>query len=450
MSIGDKYKIKDTVYYTKIDEFVYVRDVANRKDYKFSLIAEDVFSILKDETKLDSLLEKLRYLYRVDDQSQFCNEITSFVHVLIDRGLVVKTNTVKSKESLANEMPIKEQVEEYCQKNKRMWGLGLELTYRCNERCIHCYVPQDKEDKQIELSSDEIKDVITQAKKIGCMEVLVTGGEPTLRRDFLEICEHIINERMLLNVFTNALNISDRVFNGLISLPLNSVSFSLYGRNPFFHDSITGVKGSFESSLKNILMFKSAGIDVFVKTIVFNNHVDEYEKLHQFCEQIGIAVRPATVLVPKYNGCSNRDLMMDEKSATRFYEYECKRNQQEKSLGLIKRSPNSSVCSAGLSSLCVNPYGEVTACNSLPIPVGNIREQRLSDIWYKSESLNRIRNIKFADLGSACVACDCSALCGACLGAMYQENNKEFKACDYMCRYAMKRKEIGIGIKQVY
>lgn len=444
MFIGDKFKIKESVYYTQVDDFLYVRDVASRKDYKLNLISEDIFQILKEETKVEDLLKKLSLLYNVKNDTQFHNEITSFLSKLSEKGLVSRTD-----ESSTVKLPIiKEEVEEYCQKNKRMWGLGLELTYRCNERCIHCYVPQNKKNDQIELSLEEIKDIITQARKLGCMDVLVTGGEPTLRKDFLSICKHIVAERMLLNVFTNALAISEEVFSGLISLPVNSVSFSLYGRTPAFHDSITGVKGSFDASLKNILMFKSAGIDVFVKTIAFNNHIDEYEKLDRFCKQIGISVRPASLLMPKADGSSNKDLMMDEKSAARFFKYEFEKNQQEKISVAMKRGINSPVCSAGLSSLSVNPYGEVTACNSLPIAVGNIRKQSLADIWYSSKELERIRKIRFSDLGDKCVTCDCSSLCGACLGAMYLENNKAIKPCEYMCRFAKLRKEN--RIEQVY
>ena len=79
MFIGDKFKIKESVYYTQVDDFLYVRDVASRKDYKLNLISEDIFQILKEETKVEDLLKKLSLLYNVKNDTQFHNEITSFL-----------------------------------------------------------------------------------------------------------------------------------------------------------------------------------------------------------------------------------------------------------------------------------------------------------------------------------------------------------------------------------
>lgn len=432
-----QFKLKESVFFSQVADFTYARDVSRHMDYKFNRVAGKILAELKHGCTLGGLIEALRKQYGIDDGESIVDDVEAFLRDLDAKGLLMGYE----KGSTAEAAHIIEGVEKLCQEQHRMWGLGIELTYACNERCVHCYVPQLREaETRTELSTAEVNGIVDDAASMGCMKVLVTGGEPTLRRDFLDICRHIVSKGLLLDVFTNALQIDDETFAGLVGLPLNSVSFSLYGGTPSFHDSITGISGSYEKSLRNILKFKCAGVDVFVKSILFNNHVDEYERLYDLGRQLNLTICPSTIILPSCNGRSNQGMMMDESSAQRYFGREIADKVAQGVLKAypenISRSPESPICAAGLSSLSVNPFGDVMACNSLPVVLGNVRESSLSDIWENSSKLKRIRSLKFSDMGSKCVACEHAAFCGTCLASMLGETGVVCKPCDYMCTYA--------------
>ena len=122
--------------------------------------------------------------------------------------------------------------------------LVLELTWRCREKWLprHSDAAQNSGN---ELSADEWKNILTQAKDLGVKKILLTGGEVLLRPDFCDIAECAVKKNFVVDVYTNGLGLTEEIFERLCALNLNSVSFNLYGGDSKLHDKITGVKGSF-------------------------------------------------------------------------------------------------------------------------------------------------------------------------------------------------------------
>ena len=161
----------------------------------------------------------------------------------------------------------------------------LELTYRCNLSCPYCYVGSDR--NKCELSTDEWKNVINQIPFYAL--VTLVGGEPLLRKDFLEIFECVSKKVWYkTHVVTNGLLIDDEVISSFIKnkLLLLSVSLDGYGET---HDKNRGKEGIFDKIISNLDNLKSKKTTqmVDIKTIVLENNLEDILKLYKLCDKMG-------------------------------------------------------------------------------------------------------------------------------------------------------------------
>ena len=161
----------------------------------------------------------------------------------------------------------------------------LELTYHCNLNCPYCYVGSER-NKQ-ELTTDEWKKVIDQLPFYAIATLV--GGEPLIRRDFVEIFAYLSKKIMhKVHVVSNGILINDEIINAFIKykLLLLSVSLDGYGKN---HDLNRGKEGIFDkiiSNLENLKSKKSTQM-IDIKTIVLENNLDDLPKLYKLCEKMG-------------------------------------------------------------------------------------------------------------------------------------------------------------------
>ena len=249
MNLNPRHRLVKSAFFRKVGNVVYVRNVATGDDFIFSQEAWPIFTALrKGVTSRSSVLQ---------GQKKFISQLVSLGIVSCDN--ISKSAKARKPTTIDGGMSLEEctskddivgQLQEECRRKHLLWSAGLELTYRCNERCRHCYLDiHEEQTPSRELSKNEWLKVVDQLARMGCMKVLVTGGEPTIHPAFLSICERIIKRGMLCDVYTNGLAISEDIFNSLCKLPLNSISVSLYSGSRKFHDKITGVPGSFQKTL---------------------------------------------------------------------------------------------------------------------------------------------------------------------------------------------------------
>ena len=434
------YMLPKSVYFTALRDRVFVRNVDTRKNYLLSGSAHDILSILRTPHDILSLTAQLKKEFAVEDDGKFASDVCTFVLSLQKEGLVHDMVADTEADIENKHRNIEAMVRQEALNDGRLLSISLELTYRCNEHCTHCYLDDPSEiRKDKELSANEWIRVIDECASIGCVNVLVTGGEPTLHHGFIDICRHVVDNGLLLNVYTNGLEIDDDKFDALCAMKLNSVSVSLYGGSPAFHDSITRIPGSFTKTLMTALKFKCAGKDTFIKTIVFRNHVDDYIQLKRLGKRIGMTVSPAPVITAGHSGKSNLDLVITDSEFRRLL-------QEETTLGIDGdcangRDIDGPVCMAGQNMLSFDPYGRIFPCNAVQEIVGDVRDSSIPDVWENSGKLKRIRAIRMSDLNAACLSCDSLKVCTCCLGAALAENDGKLGLFLPACRQTKIRHE---------
>ena len=135
----------------------------------------------------------------------------------------------------------------------------LDLTYRCNEQCVHCYLDHDDHG---EMTTVEIKRLLTEMAEAGVFILTLSGGEIFLRKDFFEILEHARSLTFCVKLKTNAVLIREAQAARLRDLGVESIQISIYSYRHEVHDAITKVKGSLRRSINAIRFLKSQGLKV--------------------------------------------------------------------------------------------------------------------------------------------------------------------------------------------
>ncbi len=304
---SNKLRLSDSVFFRKIGDEVYVRNVTTGEEFLFSGDAAPVLSALRRGASPVSAALR--------DRSVFVRRLAKLG--LLQSSAIQKRSGSEAKTGTATRkgvasLDIGVYCQDVCARLGRLWSAGLELTWRCNARCRHCYLDVPAEQTEVgELSEDQWLSVVDQLARMGCMNVLVTGGEPTLHPAFLAVCKRIVRRGMLCDIYTNGIDISDFLFDALVALPLNSVSISLYSGSDSFHDEITGVTGSFVRSLETLQKLKAAGIHTYAKCPIFHNHLGDFLSARNLGRRYGFMVRPANILVPGHSGVSRNEMMLD-------------------------------------------------------------------------------------------------------------------------------------------
>ena len=310
----------------------------------------------------------------------------------------------------------------------------FEVTFRCNLRCIHCYVVNS--DKN-ELSLDEIKQILDQISDLGCLFLTLSGGEILVRDDFFEIAAYARKKGLCLRLFTNGTLIDRDNISRIKELMPIAVEVSLYGACSPVHDSITQVRGSFNRTLNAITLLLESGIKTILKCSVMKNNVSELDKLIRLANKLGAAFKFDATIYPKSNGDKTP-------LAYQIYGKDLRRLialQGFKKLSEQELRKTIMPCQAGHTSCRISPTGDVFPCVLLPLKLGSLREKSFHEIWNSSPRLNELRSLKKIEL-PRCANCSLINYCSRCPGLSYLEEGDISLPSSYNCTVAKIRKEV--------
>ncbi|NCQ36134.1 radical SAM protein, partial [bacterium] len=152
------------------------------------------------------------------------------------------------------------------------FGAMIEVADRCNEVCVHCYQVQGQKG---EMSTEELYSVMDQLAEMGILFLTISGGEATLRSDFLELVEYARKLRFAVKIYTNGLRVDDAMADRLAELAVQEVQISLYSPRPEVHDWVTRVPGSHQRSLAAARRLIARGVRVVLKSPVMSFNADD-------------------------------------------------------------------------------------------------------------------------------------------------------------------------------
>jgi AdoMet-dependent heme synthase len=309
-------------------------------------------------------------------------------------------------------------------------GLGiplsvhLDITYRCNERCVHCYLDHNDHG---EMTLSEIRSLLGQLADAGVFFLTLSGGEILLRRDFFEILGYARQLKFCVKLKSNAIMIREPQARRMRSLAVESIQVSIYSHRAEVHDSITKVPGSLKRSIDAIRFLKSYGLKVIIANVLMTQNRQDYRGVRALAAEIGVECTLDPTITPKIDGDrSVLDLNVDRSALAQVFRDKSLVGNTEE-FGSPPSIPNedemeSLPCSAGHTSCYISPYGDVYPCVQFPFPSGNVRSRSFLDIWRHSSELNEVRSIRLRDLPS-CSKCVHGSSCTRCPGLSYMEGD---------------------------
>lgn len=303
-------------------------------------------------------------------------------------------------------------------------AVQLDLTYRCNERCVHCYLDHDDHG---EMTTTEVKHLLDELAEAGVFVLTLSGGEIMMRRDFFEILKYARELAFCVKLKTNAVLIREREAARIRELGVESIQVSIYSHRPEVHDAITLVPGSLRRSLTAIRFLKSQGLKVTIANVLMTENMQDYQEVRALADELGVTATLDPTVTPMMDGNrSTLRLAAGEDALKQLFRDQSLVGNVDEYCAVPAKPDEDDLqslpCSAGHTAAYVSPYGDVYPCVQFPLTCGNVRQQRFLDIWRDSEQLKEVRSIRLKDLTS-CSQCTHGSTCTRCPGLAFMEGN---------------------------
>ncbi len=328
----------------------------------------------------------------------------------------------------------------------RPYVISWNLTYRCNLACEHCYLDAGGAPKvdtknfadRSELGTEECFRVIDEIAAFApeCLTIL-TGGEPLLRRDILEIVRRAADRGLWVVVGTNGVRITENVAQHLAEAGARGLSLSLDALDPDRHDRFRRVRGAWQNTVDGAAILNRAKLPFIVQTTAGSHNVGELDAIADFAhDRLAARVWNLYFLVPTGRGQFVSDMtplqyddvlaslhaiqtkydgrmLVNAKCAPHYV----KTVLENHGARIRTYSGGAGGCPAGTHYMGIRPNGDVTPCPYLPVFAGSLRSASLTDLWTSSQLFNDIR--RRSSLGGRCGECELNEHCGGCRARAY-------------------------------
>lgn len=304
-----------------------------------------------------------------------------------------------------------------------------DITNECNLCCAHCYNPNERFRKD-ELSNEEIKRILEEISVFGVKKIVFSGGEPLLRKDFLDIANYASSLKFKsIGMATNG-TLIDRETARLLRAANLDIQVSIDGDSAEIHDLMRGVKGAFDRAVHGIKLLLEEGNRVSVCTTATKLNVYRIDGIIRLMRDLGIENYRVQSFMPIGRGKMNVEtLRLPPRKMKELAEFLQSKNISCDTYEFtLKPPPNeivdfyeSGACSAATYSCSITPEGNIVPCTHFWGMNGdNLRDHSFQWIWENSKLLNYFRSILLDDVKGHCRDCKWLSLChGGCKAENY-------------------------------
>ena len=399
--------------------------------------------ISRKVTSIEEIVGNLATIYSDVDRKNLQQDFLDFAQDLEAAKFIVMGNTFEEVEqkdtsfTYSVEVPftatddfsqptkdrVKENTQEFfleeVQGRPLISSLQFELSSRCNERCIHCYIPNGKKNTGFDMPLAKVKGILDEFAEMGGIHVTLSGGEAFLHKDLLEICKYCREKDLKISILSNLISLKDEQIPVLKEVNLSLIQTSLYSMNPEIHDKITTVKGSFEKTKAAIEKLVAADIPVQISCPLMKANKDGYADVLKYAQKLKIKAQTDYIMMAQANldtsNLANRlSLEETEKVLRDIFEYDLeyqaitlnlKPKDEERKFDK-ERFLKEPVCGVGYDNCCITANGDVYPCAGWQEYVlGNVYKQSLKEIWENSERVKYLRKITNASFPK-CADCE--------------------------------------------
>jgi radical SAM protein with 4Fe4S-binding SPASM domain len=368
----------------------------------------------------------------------------------------------------------------------RAYSVSWNLTQRCNLECAHCYVSASAgADARGELTTEECRRVVDQIAEVNPAAFLIlTGGEPLLRRDVFDVAAYAADRGFTVVLGTNGVLLREAEARRLRESGVLGASISLDSTDADRHDRFRHAPGAWDGAVRATRVLRAAGLDFSLHMSVTDWNVDEIPAMIDLARELGAKVLNLFFLVRTGRGRRLTDIDADAYERTLTYlarvqgvgpgplpparptggadggsageasaledpwstlvgqagdlliRAKCAPHfrriiwQMNPSSPLLRNYAHGA-CPAGKYYCRITPTADVTPCPYMPVAAGNLRATSFAEIWERAPVL---RDLRDPALGGRCGACEFSKICGGCRCRAYASYG-DYLAEDPACAY---------------
>jgi len=346
----------------------------------------------------------------------------------------------------------------YIPENDQLRIVAWEVTRSCNLNCVHCRASSQFGPYPQELNTIEAKKALDQIREVGQPIIILTGGEPLLRKDIFTLADYGTKKGLKMVMGTNGTLITPDITKKIQDSGIKRVSISLDGSTRESHDAFRQVDGAFDRAIKGIAYLKERGIEFQINTTITKYNLFELEDIFELVVRLGAIAHHIFLLVPTgraqdmvsqelnakeyedtlqwfYQQHDKTTIQLKATCAPQYYRIlrqEAHRkgkkvNRETYGLDAVTRG-----CLAGTSYCFISHEGIIQPCGYLEVNSGNLREATFSDIWMNSSVFTDLRD--FSQYKGKCGRCEYITVCGGCRARAYAFS-RDYLSEEPLCAY---------------
>jgi radical SAM protein with 4Fe4S-binding SPASM domain len=416
-------------------------------------IDANITEIRKDAIEFYAILEHEGFIVSGHTELELDRKDVGFSYAALS-GNAIK-NTI-SPIILSNEKSTQDYLNEYFKDKPHLTSFQIELTSRCNERCVHCYIPH--ESKADDIDPAFFYDILDQAHDMGVLELTLSGGEALLHPHFCDFLQKAKEKDFSVGVLSNLTLLTDEIISVMKGTRLSSVQVSLYSMEPLIHDAITKIPGSFKKTKSAILRLIENDIPLQISCPMMKQNKNCYRDVLQWAHEHKCRAQTDLIMMARYDhstdNLENR-LSVDEvgnvitEIINNDITYQSVVNHPNFEKIAQNDMSNDILCGVCLSEISMVANGNIYPCAGWQdYIVGNAKKTPLKEIWENAPKVKYLRGLRKKDLPK-CVSCPDRAFCAVCMvrNANESPEGDPLKINEHFCKVAAINRKIVLDWK---
>lgn len=340
--------------------------------------------------------------------------------------------------------------------------VAWEVTRSCNLACVHCRASSLIGPYDGELTTEEGKGLLDEIAAFAKPVIILTGGEPLLRKDIFDLAAYGDGKGLRMVLATNGTVVTPAVARKMIASGIRRVSVSIDGMDAESHDGFRGVPGAFDGALRGIKALKKAGMEFQINTTVTKRNLHQVKNILDLTVRLGAAAHHLFLLVPTGRGKEMADqeispadyektlrwfhqaaqhytIQLKATCAPHYYRIYHQKKKRTTRKDLDDAGPLHAMtrgCMGGSSFCFISHRGQVQPCGYLELDCGQIGERNFKEIWESSPIFENLRDLN--RYRGKCGRCEFIRVCGGCRARAYEVTG-DYLAEEPFCVYEPKK-----------